>query len=102
MAERSAAWAFTHGVEHVSLIPIRGDGDAMRALAAGGDFEPPRPSAIEDAFDRCLALGAGVVTVDAWDLDRVLRCDACRDARRDRSAMNLSATSSRGSLRARG
>jgi len=89
-AERSAAWAFAHGIEHVSLIAVRGETDALRALAAGGDFTPPSPSTVEDAFDRCLALGAGVVTVDAWDLDRLLRCDSCREARRARLLrMNL-------------
>jgi hypothetical protein len=92
-AERSAAWAFAHGVEHVSLIPMRGDTDAMRALAARGDFTAPTPATVEDAFDDCVALGAGVVTVDAWDVDRLLRCDGCREARRVRLLrMNLSGT----------
>jgi len=89
-AERSVAWAFEHGVEHVSLIPVRDDTDSLAALARRGDFVPPPPSMVEDAFDRCLALGGGVVTVDAWDLDRLLRCEGCREARRARLLrMNL-------------
>lgn len=90
-AVRSAAWAFAKGVEHVSLIPVRGDGDALRALAERGEFTRPALDSVEDAFDRCLALGAGVVTVDTWDLDRLLSCDGCREARRDRlQRLNLS------------
>lgn len=81
-AVRSAAWAFAQGVEHVSLIPVRGE---------GGDFAPPSAASVEDAFDGCLALGAGVATIDTWDLDRLLRCDGCREARRARlQRMNLS------------
>lgn len=83
-AERSTAWAFDQGVEHVSLIPTRGDGEAMRRLAAAGDFEPPTRAMVEEAFVRCLALGGGVVTLDGWDLDRILTCDACRAPRRER------------------
>lgn len=84
-AERSTAWALAHGVEHVSLIPVRGDGEALRRLAAAGDFTPPTTAIVEDAFDRCLALASdGVVTLDTWDLDRVLTCRACADARRAR------------------
>jgi uncharacterized Fe-S cluster-containing MiaB family protein len=90
-AERSAAWAFARGAEHVSLIPLRGDNDSLRALAQRGDCTPPTPASVEEAFDRCLTLDAGVVTIDAWDLDGLLRCDACREARRARLVrMNLS------------
>ena len=92
-AERSAAWAFAQGVEHVSLIPVRGDTAALSELAARGDFAPTALSTVEDAFDRCLALAAGIVTVDAWDLDRLLPCDGCREPRRARLLrMNLGGT----------
>ncbi len=84
-AGRSTAWALAHGVEHVSLIPVRGDGEAMHRLAAAGDFTPPTPAIVEDAFDRSLSLaGDGVVTLDTWDLDRLLTCHECGDARRAR------------------
>lgn len=84
-AERSTAWALAQGVEHVSLIPVRGDGEAMQRLAGAGDFAAPTPAIVEEAFDRCLALaGDGVVTLDTWDLDRLLSCDECREARRAR------------------
>ncbi|HEV8630076.1 MAG TPA: radical SAM protein [Thermoanaerobaculia bacterium] len=83
-AERSTAWAFAHGVEHVSLIPVRGEGEALRRLAATGDFVPPAPAVVEEAFARCLALGGGGVTLDTWDLDRLFACAACAPARRAR------------------
>lgn len=90
-AVHSAAWAFAKGVEHVSLIPVRSDHDALRVPADRGELVQPAPTCLEDAFDRCLALGAGVVTVDTWDVDRLLRCDGCREARRARlQRMNLS------------
>jgi uncharacterized Fe-S cluster-containing MiaB family protein len=83
-AERSTAWALARGVKHVSLIPLRGDGVAMRELGAGGDFTPPTRAIVEETFARCLALAGGVVTLDTWDLDRVLDCVDCRAARRAR------------------
>jgi uncharacterized Fe-S cluster-containing MiaB family protein len=85
-AERSAAWAFAQGVEHVSLIPVRGDGEAMRRLTASGDFAAPTLAVVEEAFARCLALDRGVVTVDLWDLERLLSCGACAAARQARLA----------------
>lgn len=83
-AERSTAWAFAHGVEHVSLIPVRGEGEALRWLASAGDFAAPTIAVVEEAFSRCLALGDGVVTVDTWDFGRLLACAACAPARRAR------------------
>ncbi len=81
---RAAAWAFAAGAEHVSLIPVRGDGAALRELAARGDFVPPTAATVEEAFDRCLDLDAGVVTVDTWDLAGLLACPQCGAARRQR------------------
>ncbi len=85
-AERSAAWAFAQGVEHVSLVPVRGGNGALETLAARGEFAPPSPAAVEEAFARCLGLDGGVVTLDLWDLDRLLACPACREARMRRLA----------------
>jgi radical SAM enzyme (TIGR01210 family) len=92
-AARSTAWAFAHGVEHVALIPVRGDWAAMHRLAATGDFTAPTAAIVEEAFRRSLQIGGGVVTLDTWDLERWLDCPSCRAARRTRlERMNLSGT----------
>ena len=90
-AERSARFAFEHGAEHVALIPVRGGNGEMERLLAAGSFTPPSLSQVERAFERCLRLDAGVVTVDTWDLDRLATCPTCRPARIARIArINLS------------
>jgi hypothetical protein len=89
-AVRSAAFAFDHGAGAVSLIPVRAGNGALDALAAAGEFSPPRLATLEAAFDGALALGRGRVFADAWDLDRFSRCPACLVARTARlSDMNL-------------
>lgn len=86
-AEQAAAFAFAHGAEHVALIPARAGNGAMDQLAERGDFTPPSLAQIEEAMERCLALGGdGVVTVDLWDLERFAPCPACQQARLDRLA----------------
>lgn len=83
-AERTARWALAHGAVHVSLIPLR-DGDGpLAALRARGALEPPGIATVEDAFDRAVELPGGVVALDTWDLDRLLRCGCCAAARRAR------------------
>jgi len=89
-AVRSAAFAFDHGAGAVSLIPVRGGNGALEALAAVGDFSPPRLATLERAFDDALALGRGRVFADTWDLGRFAHCPACLDARTTRlRKMNL-------------
>lgn len=89
-AVRSAAFAFDQGAGAVSLIPVRAGNGALDALAATGDFVPPRLATLEDAFDGALALGHGRVFADTWDLSRFSQCPACLDARATRlRTMNL-------------
>ena len=84
-AVRSASHAFEQGAERVSLIPVRGGNGALEAL----DFNPPRLDQLEEALERCLALG-GIVTSDLWDARRFASCPDCADARLARlERMNL-------------
>ena len=73
-----------------SLIPTRAVNGALEALAARGEFAPPRLETLEAALDHGLGLRRGRVFADLWDLERFSRCAACFPARRDRLArMNL-------------
>jgi len=87
-AVRSAVHAFERGAERVSLIPVRGGNGAMEALRAEGHFVPPTLDQLEEALERCLALG--IVTADLWDARRFASCPLCADERLARLArMNL-------------
>ncbi len=90
-AVRSAEFAFDTGAGAVSLIAVRAGNGALDSLVLSGDFVPPRFSALEEAFERTLALGRGRVFADTWNLERVPTCASCREARLSRlRAMNLS------------
>ncbi len=79
--ERSVGFAFEHGAEHVTLIPVRGGGGEMERLRQAGDFAPPTLALVERAVDRCLPRAAGAVTVDTWDLRALADCPACAERR---------------------
>ena len=81
---RSAEHAFEQGAERVSLIPVREGHGALEILRQTGDFHPPRLEHLEEALERCLALGGGIVTADLWDARRCASCPECADARLDR------------------
>jgi radical SAM enzyme (TIGR01210 family) len=83
-AERTARWALEQGVEHVSIIPLREGDGPLAELRARGALAPPRLATVEEAFDRTVELPGGVVTLDTWDLDRLLACPACAPERRAR------------------
>lgn len=83
-AVRSAAHAFAQGAERVSLIPVREGNGALDALRLTGDFTPPCLDQLEEALERCLAAGGGIVTADLWDAQRFAACPACAGARLDR------------------
>jgi hypothetical protein len=83
-AVRSAEHAFAQGAERVSLIPVRGGNGAMEALRDLGDFTPPSLDELEEALERCLSLGTGIVTADLWDARRFAHCPECADARLSR------------------
>lgn len=89
-AKRSLDVAFECGASACALIPTRAGNGAMEALAASGDFTPPRLESLESALEYGLSLGAGRVFADLWDIDALARCPACSSARIERiRAMNL-------------
>ena len=85
-AVRTATHAIEAGAAVVALIPARGGNGAMDRLRDRGEFVPPTLTALEDALDRCLELGPGVVTADLWDLDRLTSCALCASSRAARLA----------------
>ncbi|MFN0008588.1 MAG: radical SAM protein [Planctomycetota bacterium] len=94
-ALRSLDFARDQGARLVAFIPTRGGNDAMEALAATGDFVPPRLSTLEEVLDRGLesssSHGGPLVVADLWDLERFSRCPTCFPARSARlGRMNLS------------
>ena len=90
-AKRSLDFAFACGATAASLIPTRAGNGAMDALAANGEFAPPRLSVVADAMRYGLHLCLGRVFVDLWDLERQTGCSRCYAARVKRlRTMNLS------------
>jgi radical SAM enzyme (TIGR01210 family) len=100
---RSIDFAFSCGASVVSLVPTRSGNGSLEALAADGDFRPPRLNDIERSVESAYAaLGAtadahhglpgnrGRIFADLWDLERFADCPGCLDARRARlHAMNI-------------
>jgi hypothetical protein len=72
------------GAAVVSIIPVRGGNGELERLAALGEFSPPTLAQLEEALERCLDLGPGVVTADLWDVERLPACEGCRAARVER------------------
>ena len=83
-ARRSTEFALESGVGVVVLIPVRGGNGALEALAAAGEFAPPRLATLETALDHGLRLARGRVFADLWNLERLTTCPACAEARRQR------------------
>ncbi len=89
-AQRSLDFAFDCGATAATLIPTRGGNGAMEALAAAGEFTPPRLDAVESAAAYGLNLKRGRVFVDLWDLKHASGCDHCYKLRIARlETMNL-------------
>ena len=89
---QSVECALSCGAGVVSLIPTRPGNGALDAIAAEGDFHPPRLSDIERSAAHALrvAAGRGRVFVDLWDLERFSECSHCYPDRHARlHAMNL-------------
>jgi hypothetical protein len=92
-ARRSVDFAFDHGATVVSLIPVRGGNGALEALAAQGEFTPPRLATLEAASEYGIGLGRGRVFADVWDLEKFSSCAECLPERRERlRQMNLTQT----------
>ena len=89
-SRRSVEFAFDCGATAVCLIPTRGGNGALEALAARGQFAPPRLATLEAALEQGLQLGRGRVFADLWDLERLADCRYCLHQRADRlRAINL-------------
>ena len=92
-ADESVEWT-VRTVEHavacgsavVSIIPVRGGNGEMERLRTLGAFTPPTLAQLEDALDRCIALGRTVVAADLWDVEALATCPACRMRRIERLA----------------
>jgi len=89
-AERSLDFAFDCGATAATLIPTRAGNGAMEALAAAGDFLPPRLAILEAAVAYGINLGRGRVFADLWDLKPGMECPHCSPERLARlRRMNL-------------
>ena len=89
-ASRSINYAFTLGVDCVSVVPTRAGNGIMEQLQERGQFAPPDGATMERVLETGLQMRAGRVFVDLWDAERFFRCDACRVRRVERlRAMNL-------------
>ncbi len=89
-AHRSIDFAFDCGATVASLIPTRIGNGALEALAARGEFSPPKLASLETALDYGIGLRRGRVFADWWDLQQFSECSACFEARRRRlQEMNL-------------
>lgn len=88
-AGRSLDYAFDCGASVVSLIPTRAGNGALEALAAQGEFAPPRLSTLEAAAAYGVGLRRGRVFADLWDISRQPAC-SCHQLRVSRlQEMNL-------------
>ena len=83
-AERSASFAFSSGIQWVTLIPTRGGNGALERLRDVGAFKPPTLSCLEDAVDAAMTSRAGMLLADVWDLERFSEESSTFQARRDR------------------
>jgi hypothetical protein len=96
-AAAAARHAFAQGAERVALIPVRGGNGALEALAARGEWTPPRLADLEAALDAALVLDMGIVEADLWDAERLVTCAACGERRLARlRRINRSGTSEPG------
>jgi radical SAM enzyme (TIGR01210 family) len=90
-AMRSLDFAFECGVECCCLIPMREGNGAIEELARQGHFAPPSLESLEAALDYGIALRAGRVFLDLWDIASVSPDAINREARLARLArLNLS------------
>ena len=90
-AKRSIDFAFDAGVNVACVIPTRSGNGAVDALAARGEFSPPRLTSLEEVLDYGLGLKRERVFADLWDLQLFSKCAACFERRRQRlREMNLS------------
>jgi len=88
--KRSLDFAFDCGATVATLIPTRAGNGALEALAAQGQFSPPKLETLEAAAAYGVDLGRGRVFADLWDLEKFSTCVHCFTARLARlREMNL-------------
>lgn len=85
---RTLDFAWSVGVQVVSLIPTRGGNGAMEELARLGQFRPPDWDTVESAFRHGIQSKRGLVFMDLWDLEKTLPGDAHAVRRDLLTAMN--------------
>lgn len=83
-AERSIDFAFDCGATVASLIPTRFGNGALEALAAQGEFSPPKLATLEAAAAYGVGARRGRVFADLWDLEIFSNCPVCFEPRRAR------------------
>lgn len=87
---KTIQFAFDCGVDCCSIIPTRGGNGTMEKLQEQGYYVPPSLNALEEVFDRGLALKQGQVLVDTWDIGFLSNCTHCFEERKSRlNQMNL-------------
>lgn len=87
---KSVKLAFESGVGCCSIIPTRPGNGIMEVLQKEGNYVPPILDALEEVFERSLALQRGRVFVDTWEIGFLTDCDKCFEARKLRlEQMNL-------------
>ena len=88
--QKAVQFAFDSGVQCCSIIPTRPGNGVMELLYEQGHYVPPSLDTLEEVFGNALALKAGRVFVDSWDIAFLAHCSICFEARKSRlEAMNL-------------
>ena len=89
-AKKSIDYAFEHGVECCTVIPVRGGNGAMERLNKKGLFGVPEIQSLETVLEYGIQLQLGRVFADVWDLSHFSNCNLCLKARTTRlNSMNL-------------
>jgi radical SAM enzyme (TIGR01210 family) len=78
--QRSVTFAAGLGANHVSLIPTRTE-SIHADVVDRRDLGVPTLEMIEDVLDTCRDTTGVVVSVDLWDIERLVDCTQCGPAR---------------------
>jgi len=89
-AKRSIEFAFNTGVKCCVIIPTRFGNGALEHLGELGHFSPPVIGSLENVLEYGIALEAGNVFADLWDIELFSKCSQCLKKRKRRlKEMNL-------------
>ncbi len=87
---KTVEFAFQHGVDRCSIIPVRPGNGIMDILYKEGEYIPPTLDMLEEVFEQSLNMRAGQVFVDTWDISFLSTCPLCFQERKQRlETMNL-------------